>query len=300
MTGFIYKITNKVNGMAYIGQTRYTVEFRWRQHQHNKDNAYFHSAIRKYGVENFTVETLEECDVDSLNSREIYYIAKYNTFSGNGYNLTVGGGGKRKIVTDNQYDEVKELYLAGFSSHKIAELFKVDKTTIIKILKIQGVKIRNKGIHINHQEFLELVKDYQSGYSLRELAKRYDCTGPGLKEYLQRKGVDLRVKYSILDRVGDQETLISEYLNSPLKLKDILRKYHCSYDTFKKILTIHGIQQVGKGNKSPFRLTDSECLEVISMFNSGKKVQEIAQHFEVNKKTIYSLLKRYHVDYLTV
>lgn len=32
MIGYIYKITNKVNNKVYIGQTRYTVEFRWRQH----------------------------------------------------------------------------------------------------------------------------------------------------------------------------------------------------------------------------------------------------------------------------
>ena len=49
MKGYIYKVTNKVTGKSYIGQTRYTVEFRWRQHQHKKDNTYFHNSIKKYG-----------------------------------------------------------------------------------------------------------------------------------------------------------------------------------------------------------------------------------------------------------
>lgn len=296
MKGFIYKITNKVNGMSYIGQTRYTVEFRWRQHQHKKDNCYFHNAIRKYGVNNFIVETLEECEVSQLNNREIYYIAKYNTFN-KGYNLTIGGEGKRKIYSDNQYDEIKELYLSGFSSNKIATLFNVDKATIVKILKLQGVKIREtKKININHQEFLELVTDYQSGFSLKELGKRYDCSGAALKEYLIKKGVDLRERYSILKDKDKQELIIKDYLDDSISQRDIIQKYHTSFSTLKKILSLHGIN---KGKKH-FKLTEKECLKAIDLFNQGYEIKIIAKHFKVDKCTIYSLFKRYHVNYHTV
>lgn len=198
MKGIIYKITNKVNGKSYIGQTRYTIEFRWKQHQHKKDNTYFHNAIHKYGIENFSIEILEECNIEDLNSKEIFYIAKYDTFN-NGYNLTIGGDGNRRLLLDNNYDEIKELYLSGFSSNKIATLYKVDKASIIKILKSLGVKIRSNKLSINHQEFLELVRDYQSGYSLKELSKRYDCSSTGLKEFLIKKGINLKIKYNILN-----------------------------------------------------------------------------------------------------
>lgn len=296
MKGYIYKITNKVNGMSYIGQTRYTVEFRWRQHQHKKDNCYFHNAIRKYGAENFTVETIEECDVSQLDNREIYYIAKYNTFE-KGYNLTIGGGGKRKIVSDDQYEEIESLYLSGFSSNKIATLYEVDKATIVKILKMQGVKLReSKKISINHQEFLELVEDYKSGYSLKELAKRYDCSGLALKEYLIKKGIDLREKYSIMEDLELQDLIIKDYLDEKISQKDILQKYHTSFSTLKRILSLHGINT----GKKHFKLTEKECLEAIGLFNQGHKVKDIARHFEVDKCTIYSLFKRYHVNYRTV
>lgn len=297
MKGFIYKVTNKVNGKAYIGQTRYTVEFRWRQHQHKKDNAYFHHAIQKYGADNFNVVVLEECDVSQLDEREIFYIAKYDTFN-NGYNMTIGGGGKKKIYTDDQYEEIEGLYKSGFSSNKIALLFNVDKVTIVKILKSLGVKLRErKGIHINHQEFQELVEDYKSGYSLRELAKRYDVSAPGLKEYLLKRGVDLREQYSILDDSSKQESMINDYLDGKLKLQEILRKYHCSYATFQKILSLHGISQKGCGGR--FKLSDKQCLEVIRQFGNGRKVSELSKNFGVDKSTIYSLFKRYHVNYLT-
>lgn len=297
MKGIIYKITNKVNGKSYIGQTRYTIEFRWKQHQHKKDNTYFHNAIHKYGIENFNIEILEECNIEDLNNREIFYIAKYDTFK-NGYNLTIGGDGNRRLLLDDSYNEIKELYLSGFSSNKIATLYKVDKASIVKILRSLDVKIRNNKLSINHQEFLELVHDYQSGYSLKELAKRYECSPAGLKEYLIKKGVDLRNKYNILEDDKSQEGLINDYLDGVLKVNEILYKYHCSYNTFTKILSLHGIDKKGKGTH--FKLKESECLEAIKMFNIGKSVKQIAERFKVNKSTIYSLFKRYHVNYLTV
>ena len=297
MKGIIYKITNKVNGKSYIGQTRYTIEFRWRQHQHKKDNTYFHNAIHKYGIQNFSVEVLEECDVEKLNSREIFYIAKYNTFK-EGYNLTIGGEGNKHLVLDDKYDEIKELYLSGFSSNKIATLYNVDKATIIKILRSLDVKIRDKSIKINHQEFLELIQDYKTGYSLRELAKRYDCSSRSLKEYLLRKGIDIKDKYTILKDEESQERMINEYLDGDTSLKELLNKYHCSYNTFTKTLSLHGIDKKGKGNH--FKLNPSKCLEAIRMFNTGSSVKDISKRFEVDKCTIYSLFKRYHVNYLTV
>lgn len=295
MKGIIYKITNKVNGKSYIGQTRYTLEFRWRQHIHKKDNTYFHNAIRKYGPDNFSLEILEECPYSNLNEREIFYIAKYNTFK-DGYNLTIGGDGNRRLLLDNSYDEIKELYLSGFSSNKIATLYNVDKASIVKILKQLGVKIRSNALNINKQEFEELVRDYQTGYSLRELAKRYNCSGPGLKEFLIKKGIDLRKRYSILEDKEPQYKLISDYTSGTRTLEECQKYYHCSYATLRKVLSLHGIST----NKKHFKLTDKQCLSAIEMFNRGIKVKNIARHFNVDKGTIYSLFRRYHVNYLTV
>ena len=84
----IYKITNDVNGHAYIGQA-VDVFVRWRQHfneaynpESNAYDGYFYRAVRKYGVENFSMKVHEVCKSEELNDREIFYIKKFETFSG--------------------------------------------------------------------------------------------------------------------------------------------------------------------------------------------------------------------------
>lgn len=104
----IYKITNKVNGKVYIGQS-VDISKRWKDHVSNSYNenskSYmlpFHCAIRKYGKDSFDFEILEEItDKKQLDDREIFYIEKYNSCiyskKSNGYNCTTGGGGSNGL-----------------------------------------------------------------------------------------------------------------------------------------------------------------------------------------------------------
>lgn len=111
--GYIYIVTNKLNGMQYIGQTRRTIEVRWKNHlrQLKSDVNYFHNSILKYGSDNFTIDildTISAIDIktltNELNKLEIYYIRKYDTLCPNGYNLTKGGG-NNSINCDKPVDQ---------------------------------------------------------------------------------------------------------------------------------------------------------------------------------------------------
>lgn len=99
---FIYKITNKITGKQYVGQTVRPIKIRWKAH--GQDNGYFAKSIKKYGKENFIIEVLEQCkSKKELEQQEIFWIKKLNTLSPNGYNLTEGGEGnlgrKPSLVT---------------------------------------------------------------------------------------------------------------------------------------------------------------------------------------------------------
>ena len=89
----IYKLTNKLNGMGYIGMTKYFKrrigEHHWGGKKQNK--RYIDQVIHDYGWENFTVEVIEICDAEVAPERERYWIATLKTKIPNGYNGTVGG-----------------------------------------------------------------------------------------------------------------------------------------------------------------------------------------------------------------
>lgn len=109
MNGYIYKITNQINQKIYIGKTVNSISARWKEHLHDYKRPQYekrplYEAMNKYGIENFTIEEVEEVDVKKLSIREIYWIEYYNTYN-NGYNATLGGDGK--ILYD--YDLIAEL-----------------------------------------------------------------------------------------------------------------------------------------------------------------------------------------------
>lgn len=132
----IYKITNKINNKCYIGQSR-NIERRWKRHiQENNDSA-IHRAIKKYGVENFSFEVIEECSTEELDKKEIYWINFYNSIDKEkGYNLTLGGlGGAHSVKLEEK--EVEEIIFLLKNSNlriqEIADKFDVSHGLIIKI-----------------------------------------------------------------------------------------------------------------------------------------------------------------------
>ena len=139
--GYIYKITNKVNNKAYIGQTIKTVEKRFQQHKNNSNKPYFsqivlYKAFNKYGIQNFKCETIEEIPNEQLDEREKYWIEYYDTYF-NGYNSTLGG----RLVELYQWDidDIIEKYFELKSARKVAKYFGCDHNTIDRILNINNI-----------------------------------------------------------------------------------------------------------------------------------------------------------------
>jgi group I intron endonuclease len=110
---FIYRITNTKNGKKYIGQTSKSLEERFNahaKHAKNKVNRHLYDAMNCYGVESFVIEMIETCSSkEELDDREKFWIQEENTFTPNGYNMTLGGGGGNTLTSWSEEDK-KALY----------------------------------------------------------------------------------------------------------------------------------------------------------------------------------------------
>lgn len=111
----IYKITNKINGHAYIGQSIH-IEERWTDEKyasktvdHKDYDSILSRAFRKYGIENFNFEILERCSKEDLMEKEQYYINKYDTYF-HGYNGTTGGEGNPNNYIKISPKDLLEIY----------------------------------------------------------------------------------------------------------------------------------------------------------------------------------------------
>lgn len=166
----IYKITNTVNQKAYIGQTIKSAEIRWKEHQQhafgshiNDQNKVLYKAIRKYGLDKFTFEVLQDgiTTAEELDKAEIYWINHYNTFL-KGYNETLGGQKYHNILP---IQEIIDDYMITKSARKTALKFGIDHSTVDDILNASNIprfsfrEAAGKMIRISKDGF---VKEFNS------------------------------------------------------------------------------------------------------------------------------------------
>lgn len=184
---YIYRIWNDINNKDYIGKTIYSVEERFNQHirdcrKRRCEKRPLYTAMNKYGIEHFHIETIEECSIENLNEREMYWVAYYDSYE-NGYNATRGGDGKCYI--DSQ--EILVLWEQGKNCKEIANITGYCSETVAAHLKGNGV---------TPQEILDRPRIQAS----KTVAKIDKVTGEIIQTYLNAKEVEKELNKTMASR----------------------------------------------------------------------------------------------------
>lgn len=137
----IYKITNKINGKIYIGETTSSLEQRWKDHcrdgkngSHNK--SVLHDAMHKYGIDNFSIEQIDEVPDEQRFEKETEYIIKYQSLiSQRGYNIVLYGSGYGIYNAD----DFIALWEQGYTQQEIIDIIGCSQSTVKKFLSSYGV-----------------------------------------------------------------------------------------------------------------------------------------------------------------
>ena len=192
----IYKITCKINNKIYIGQTSESLKTRFKRHMgYQKDNndTKFYRAVRKYGVENFYIEKIDEATTQQeLDDKELYWINKLNAVK-DGYNSKTSKGrcGGDTLSNHPNKSQIRK---------KISESKKGDKNPMRKYGGLKGerngmfgvtgkdtpssrecVAISQYGDNILYFETLSALKEYFSVTTLAMVTMR--CQGKTKSPY---------------------------------------------------------------------------------------------------------------------
>lgn len=159
----IYMIENNITKEMYIGQAKnlkkrvlYHHYCDWNNPNCSIYNSPLYVAIREYGVSNFTISVIEECTIEKLDEREIYWIKEKNSMVV-GYNIAAGG----KLLSPNiNSPEAKEKRIKSFMEN---EKNNGENHPRAKLTERQVIEVRQR--YIDGEDIDDIWSDFKDIYS---------------------------------------------------------------------------------------------------------------------------------------
>lgn len=195
---YIYKISNDINNLVYIGQTTGSIQARFKQHlydskKHINDTHKFYNAIRTIGADHFKIEIIEECDNDKLDEQERYWINYYDSYN-NGYNSKNGGQNSQIKVNP---DYCIQYYLNNKNQKTLTQITQelgVGTNMLRELLQEKG--IRKKQEYILYKNWTEEEKDkikndIKNGCTLDYLVKTYHHDLKIIKKFIEENNLEI-------------------------------------------------------------------------------------------------------------
>ena len=279
----IYKIQFP-NGKVYIGQT-YNIKKRWNEHLNEAkrgNDIKVYRAMRKYNITISAFSIIEEniLTQESANLKEIYYIAKYDSWH-NGYNCGPGGNNgwqpkgenhPNAILTDEELLQLRLIRASKvYTMQQVFEFYK-NRLSYSGFQKDWDYQSRpDIGIEYNTEELKEF-------YSLDKRMLRGE--GHFLSKLTNKQVLEARIKYWI----------------NGVKMKDIYQEYSNLYSLsgFRKIILGDSFTEVPMPQpsslckKKKLPLKKETVLEIKELLKT-KTITEVVNITNVPRMTVYRI-----------
>lgn len=180
------------NKVVYVG---ITCDIKQRRKQHEKDEAFndlrkeynypLSRAFRKYGVDAFSFEIIEEIENrDEANIKEDYWINYYNTIK-NGYNQ-IRGGENRTVLSDEDIKKIKQQIKEGKTYKTISKNFNCSESWLSLINNGEAYRdeneqyplfVKKNGKRLNKKQVYDIIELLKSkDIKVKDIAKKYNIS----------------------------------------------------------------------------------------------------------------------------
>ena len=182
--------------------------------------------------------------------------------------------------------EIISEYESGMTTYQLADKYGVGKNTIRERLRENGVKLRpSRNMKRIDLPMEEIISYYQSGSTPKQLADKYGVSEGTIRHRLKKNGVKLRPPRIIN---LPMEEIISEY-ESGMNAYQLADKYGVTSSTIRSRLRENGVKIRPPRN---VKRIDLPMEEIISEYQSGMTLTQLAEKYGVSITTIYKRLKK--------
>ena len=295
---YIYKITNTINQKVYIGTTKYNPKQRWNEHLgkyrqllKQGDLKYpIYLAFDKYGVENFNIKTIEECDEADMFDREQYYIKLYNSYGTNGYNATPGGAGTLRL-TEEDRQEIIDTYLQCKTIAETRRITGRNAETIHNVLNAIGI---NTNTFITEHDEEQIVQLFIDGKDINKIAIGTNKHPTTILKVLNKHNIYTPTQIRTKSELYIDHQLICTLRDNNYTIQQIVNTLQMDYEfvtigLIRKILVQHGYV-LSRG------LEDNlDANAVIEYYKKYKSIKQTAQHFNVTRRAMTKFLDAHDI-----
>lgn len=320
----IYKITNKINGKIYIGQS---IDLDRRKKEHIRDlnknrnhNNHFQNAWNKYGEENFKFEYIHIVeDSSELNYLETYYINLYDsTNPDNGYNYTYGGDnpsvselyreeirlksrGKNTNLSTEDVRRIKLSLYCLMDRHEISEMFDIKKKTITSIANGKNFnyinpelneKIYNLKRVLIDERNSKILEIFDDGKSITEICNITELSVSVVEKCVYKYRNSAEINKKKYQQIYDE---VHRLYNEGHKKYHISKILKISPSTVDRYLTNYSNPYKELNFKKVTKEIENKIIELY--FEEHRSVKEIADLFYLSENTVRDYISRYkHIN----